>query len=259
MIKFFRKIRQNLLSEGKTGKYLKYAIGEIVLVVFGILIALQINNWNESNKLRNEGVLYLQRLNIDLVADTLYFNQKISRAKLLIDQNTSFIKKMYDRQQTFEEKKELLYMPLWDSEYLTIQDNTFKELVSSGKLNIINNSTLKATIVNYYRLVESNEYAIKENNEYSRSIMGTYVSNYAGAVKQTRTPKELEQFDNVEMFREEDFEYVNNPSSHQFQSLEDIILVYIIKHKNFIRHFQELKSKSTDLIFQIKQELQDVE
>jgi hypothetical protein len=48
MIKYFRKIRQNLLSEGKTGKYLKYAIGEIVLVVIGILIALQINNWNQS-------------------------------------------------------------------------------------------------------------------------------------------------------------------------------------------------------------------
>jgi Family of unknown function (DUF6090) len=47
MLKFFRKIRQNLLSEGKTGKYLKYAIGEIILVVIGILIALSINNWNE--------------------------------------------------------------------------------------------------------------------------------------------------------------------------------------------------------------------
>ena len=49
MIKFFRKIRQNLLSEGKSRKYFKYAIGEIVLVVIGILIALQINNWNENN------------------------------------------------------------------------------------------------------------------------------------------------------------------------------------------------------------------
>lgn len=47
MIKFFKKIRQNLLSEGKTGNYLKYAIGEIILVVIGILIALQINNWNQ--------------------------------------------------------------------------------------------------------------------------------------------------------------------------------------------------------------------
>jgi len=50
MIKFFRKIRQNLLSEGKTGKYFKYAVGEIVLVVIGILIALSINNWNENRK-----------------------------------------------------------------------------------------------------------------------------------------------------------------------------------------------------------------
>jgi hypothetical protein len=46
MIKFFGRLRQNLLSEGKTGKYFKYAIGEIVLVVLGILIALSINNWN---------------------------------------------------------------------------------------------------------------------------------------------------------------------------------------------------------------------
>ena len=55
MIKFFRKIRYNLMSENKTGKYLKYAIGEIVLVVIGILIALSINNWNEKQKLiKNE-------------------------------------------------------------------------------------------------------------------------------------------------------------------------------------------------------------
>ncbi len=50
MIKFFRKIRYDLLEKNKTGKYFKYAIGEIVLVVIGILIALQINNWNESKK-----------------------------------------------------------------------------------------------------------------------------------------------------------------------------------------------------------------
>ncbi len=50
MIKFFRKIRQQLLTENKTGKYFKYAIGEIILVVIGISIAISINNWNEAQK-----------------------------------------------------------------------------------------------------------------------------------------------------------------------------------------------------------------
>ena len=50
MIKFFRKIRQKLLAENKISKYLIYAFGEIILVVIGILIALQINNWNEGRK-----------------------------------------------------------------------------------------------------------------------------------------------------------------------------------------------------------------
>jgi hypothetical protein len=54
MIKLFRNIRKNLLNDGKTTKYFKYAIGEIILVVIGILIALQINTWNESRKKKKQ-------------------------------------------------------------------------------------------------------------------------------------------------------------------------------------------------------------
>jgi len=81
MIKFFRKIRQNLLSEGNTGKYLKYAVGEIVLVVIGILIALSINNWNEQRKDRiNERELY-SRIITDLQADENRINEHIKYYK----------------------------------------------------------------------------------------------------------------------------------------------------------------------------------
>lgn len=62
MIKFFRKIRQRLINENRISKYLLYAIGEIILVVIGILIALQINNWNENRKSAKQENLYLKRL-----------------------------------------------------------------------------------------------------------------------------------------------------------------------------------------------------
>ena len=71
MIKFFRKIRQNLLSENKFSKYLIYAIGEIILVVIGILIALQINNLNESQKNQTLVDTYKKNLIENLVKDSL--------------------------------------------------------------------------------------------------------------------------------------------------------------------------------------------
>ena len=62
MLKFFRKIRQGLLTENKFGKYLFYALGEIILVVIGILIALSINNWNEGQQHKKEEQRILQEL-----------------------------------------------------------------------------------------------------------------------------------------------------------------------------------------------------
>jgi hypothetical protein len=77
MIKFFIKIRQNLLMENKTGKYFKYAIGEIVLVVIGILIALSINNWNEKQLQHSKDFEFLESLKSELVIDTISLSTKI--------------------------------------------------------------------------------------------------------------------------------------------------------------------------------------
>ncbi|PQJ82006.1 DUF6090 family protein [Polaribacter glomeratus] len=69
MIKFFQKIRRRLLKESKFNRYFIYAIGEIILVVIGVLIALQVNNWNE-NKLQHKKteVIFNQIIN-ELVVD----------------------------------------------------------------------------------------------------------------------------------------------------------------------------------------------
>ena len=67
MIKFFRHIRKSLLEKNLMGKYFKYAVGEIILVVIGILIALQFNNWNEARKARIEEKIKIYVLLYDLI------------------------------------------------------------------------------------------------------------------------------------------------------------------------------------------------
>ena len=81
MIKFFRKIRQKLLTENKFSKYLLYAIGEIVLVVIGILIALQINNWNELRKANNREHSLYQNILIDLENEDVRLNSALGQYK----------------------------------------------------------------------------------------------------------------------------------------------------------------------------------
>jgi hypothetical protein len=96
MIKFFRKIRYDLMEKNKTGKYLKYAIGEILLVVIGILIALSINNWNENRKERNAEQTLYETLISSLESDLEDANDKISIVEGAIKAQEIFIINSFD-------------------------------------------------------------------------------------------------------------------------------------------------------------------
>jgi len=76
MLNFFRKIRRGSLRENQVGKYLKYALGEILLVVLGILIALQVNNWNEDKQLAETQKIYLKEFSADV--EKMYNNYHYS-------------------------------------------------------------------------------------------------------------------------------------------------------------------------------------
>ena len=90
MISFFRKIRQHLLSENKFSKYLLYAIGEIILVVIGILIALQVNNWNQDRILKKQEELLLQEIN----AEFKYNKTELESTLLRYDQSRGSLSKI---------------------------------------------------------------------------------------------------------------------------------------------------------------------
>ena len=91
MIKFFRRIRQNLLSENKFSKYLLYAIGEIILVVIGILIALQLNIWKENKQNKNIERDYLNGILANLERDILELEDLLKRDTLTFEAYTNIL------------------------------------------------------------------------------------------------------------------------------------------------------------------------
>jgi hypothetical protein len=143
MIKFFRKIRQKLIIRNNFSKYLIYAIGEIVLVVFGILIALQINNWNEANKINNKEVVYLNNIVQDL-------NLNIASLKEFIAERQKTVNSAEALLECFEGKPisdlhefnfHNVTVMVW---YPFVQHaNTFNELMNSGNFSIISDKAVK--------------------------------------------------------------------------------------------------------------------
>lgn len=101
MIKFFRKIRYNLMETGKTSKYFKYAIGEIILVVIGILIALQINNWNEANKMSINEQQLTSSVIKELEGQRTILNRNLDVNQLILKESASYLDDTYP-----EEKKD---------------------------------------------------------------------------------------------------------------------------------------------------------
>lgn len=139
MIKFFRNIRKTIVNEGKTGNYLKYAIGEILLVVIGILIALQVNNWNETRKEKIQEDLLVQSIISDLKMDTLMINQNLRTLQADTSRIFGFIKRMSDSNVTIDTLVQIARFEFDPRTYInaTFNDNTFRSLLSTGKLNIL--------------------------------------------------------------------------------------------------------------------------
>ncbi len=148
MIKFFRKIRQQLLSENKFGKYLTYAIGEIVLVVIGILIALQINNWNEAKKDRAYEVKMLSEIKRGLKGDQINLQEQIQAYEALkntVDHFTS----LTQNRVAFHDS---LQSELWNlniGRYYQFNTGPYEALKTSG-IDRVSNDSLRNHLINFF-------------------------------------------------------------------------------------------------------------
>jgi len=175
MIKLFRKIRHKMLTENKFSKYLIYSIGEIILVVIGILIALQVNNWKENQAEIKQQNLILTNLNLELYNNLKNLNTAIEFSETYINSSENLLLSM-NNLATNKYKDERLDSLLsnfgfskWKRSNLNI-----KSLESSGSLNSVENNELKKLIYDWMNQIEDLE-ILEKRSDYAFQYYIDYI------------------------------------------------------------------------------------
>ena len=210
--------------ENKTGKYFKYAIGEIVLVVIGILIALQINNWNETQKSNSKTQDYYVQLLDDL-------NSDIASAENSIKEFSNHLKE-YNNYTSSYDKEELTPIKVYEqiskltliSKPLIFNTNTLESLQSTGDIGLIP-PNIRNRLMDLRRLQNYTIIRFEDTNNGKNDI----VQNLSHLLGSTTLPKRLE----------------NQPKMKEFlnidENLKELILVYEGIHRWKSISLQEAK------------------
>lgn len=150
MLRIFRKIRQLLLAENKIRKYLLYAIGEILLIMIGILLALQVSNRNEKQKDSRAENAYLKKMRADIETDIEEFETAIRLDSLNLEAIRHLLQK-FKTEELFTQE-ELMQNTLNNTFVASSIHRviTFDEMKSSGKLGLIKSDSLRQSIMLYY-------------------------------------------------------------------------------------------------------------
>ena len=248
MIKFFRKIRQKLLSENKFSKYLIYAIGEIVLVIVGILIALSINNWNEMVKAKSEGEALLGLLKQDLQKDTIYFESLRTEYDGWLNQIENILTTVLDGKTERITRLDQYAAGRSSLNFLSVNKITFLEMFNSGKKIEFDNQEIVRGIKDYFQYADVELKKLNSDNEYFfQSLLKYYGEKGINTWQRLNSERNLEYID---------WSWLKNPRSTEYMNLETIMLYYKFAIEENLNIMIELEKKSSSIIDQIAMELE---
>ncbi len=166
MAKFFQKVRQKTIELKQVNSYLLYAIGEIVLVVIGILIALQISTWNEERKEKQLEQLYYCKFLEDVEQDLSLLQEQENDNRNRINGINNLIhllqKERPDRSQVVKNLREAVNKTSFP---FTVSQSAFDDLKSSGKLNVLKDESIKKKLLNYYVDLQGYAGVLKTSND----------------------------------------------------------------------------------------------
>lgn len=169
MISFFRKIRQKLLNENRVTRYLAYAVGEIFLVVIGILVALQVNNWNEQRKekARERELLIFALENIK--TDSLSLDSIISRTDKILDVHRNLVLLSEDKISD-KEVGNLDLVRASEPNILVLKKN------NPNLPNEVKEQELRKVLLDHYLTIEWLEYTILNHNDIIEDILRPFLA-----------------------------------------------------------------------------------
>ena len=151
MLRLFRHIRQRLVLEGKGSRYFGYAVGEIVLIVVGILIAIQISNWNEGRLDRLKEVEYLQNLLVEMKEAKAEFNYDNKLYAEGLAALKSLLPEFEDRTATDAEIIKWIQFSISTAIIFSPPSAVVEDLISSGNLRLISSDELRYALNAYWR------------------------------------------------------------------------------------------------------------
>ena len=245
MIKFFRHIRQSLIMENKTGKYFKYAIGEIVLVVIGILIALQVNNLNEQRKIDKTTQDYYCQLLEDLKKDKAYIKETIAFLDSTINTYDTYIKTYNESNLNFNQAQENIYKLGYKNKIIAFNTNTIETLNNTGDLKLIS-LEIRNKLIDLKQHQNRTIKALDENSNIAGDILKV-VSMETGGSLPTRLSNQPEL--TKTLIPEINF----NELFLMFEAFQDW---KVINERQTLNSLKEILSSEDDLINLINEEIQ---
>ena len=169
MIKFFNKIRKSTLEQNKLGKYLKYAFGEIILVMIGILLALQVNTWNNNRELKKEELKVMKSLHQEFSQnlerfDTVY-NVQLKRKKAI-----EYVMSGELQNLPTDSLVTLLEMINMSWTFDPFQ-GIYNSVIGSGKIELISNESLKTKLATIQDLIKDYQEEEHQTREFSKQLL----------------------------------------------------------------------------------------
>ncbi|GAB4162080.1 MAG: hypothetical protein Tsb0033_20610 [Winogradskyella sp.] len=248
-MKFFRKIRLRVLEEGNASKYLKYAIGEIVLVVIGILIALQINNWNETkkeNRILND---YLVKIKSHTQEDLRQLDTITTGRKQIAD----VCKKARIAMLTHKEEENIYTLMMSGTAFADFffkaKTDGYESLKNSDSFGKINNTALDSLLIQYHGIIEQiaeneksyNDYILTQEAHISKEYDRTLVLASAFMPKDSLAQLSIPQSEFIKTFKE----YSSLPS------YRNVVSLAAFQFDMMIHQYEELKRTGTLVIKEI--------